>query len=149
MDRFGYKRILEEVMNPPLRTLEAELPDVNWTFQQDNDPKHKSRVVSEWFEKNGIITLPWPAQSPDLNLIENLWAEVGRRRKRSFTRPEELLAAVRTAWESIPVQRLQGLVESMPSRCKAVIEARGHATKLECNSVVICYDFMKSNFIRY
>ena len=48
--------------------------DGSRTFQQDNGPKHKSRVVQNYLEEEGVNALPWSAYSPDLNPIENLWA---------------------------------------------------------------------------
>ena len=76
--------------------------DADFTFQQDLAPAHSAKTTSTWFKDHGIRVLDWPANSPDLNPIENLWRIV--KRKMQYARPnnaEELKTTIRATWALI------------------------------------------------
>lgn len=126
MDRFQYLSILKNTMEP----FAYENMPVKWTFMQDNDPKHSSNVVKDWFLQEKIKVLDWPAQSPDLNPIENLWNDVKTKvSQKNYKNSTELWTGIQEAWYSIPKERCQKLVESMNRRCEAVIKNHGYSTK--------------------
>jgi hypothetical protein len=66
-------------------------------FQQDNDPKDTSHAAQKWFKDNGVKVLDWPAQSPDLNLIEHLWQHL----KQQFAAYETELLSMHKLWEYV------------------------------------------------
>ena len=79
----------------------------------------------------GVQKLDWPSQSPDLNPIEHIWDELERRLRSQPNRPSSLPALTSTLmdiWKSIPMVTYQNLVESLPRRVQAVIDAKGGPT---------------------
>ncbi len=90
--------------------------DADFIFQQDLAPAHTAKGTKSWFNDHGVVTvLDWPANSPDLNPIENLWGIV--KRKMRDTRPnnaDDLKAAIKATWASIPPQQCHKLITSMP-----------------------------------
>ena len=102
----------------------------DYIFQQDNDPKHTCHLVRDWLQDMHMPLLAWPAQSPDLNPIENLWSILDKRLSHRTPQNEaELFAVIESGWNALDQPLLQSLVESMPRRCQAVIDNRGYPTK--------------------
>ena len=103
----------------------------NFKFYQDNDPKHKSHMVRMWLLYNCGHVIDTPAQSPDLNPIENLWVFLKKRvAKRQPTNMASLKTAISEEWLKIPTNYdLKKLVRSMKNRLQCVVDAKGFHTK--------------------
>lgn len=130
LDSKLYCTILEEDLAPSVEYYGGNMAD--FIFQQDNDPKHTSRMAQNWLAANQIEVLDWPPQSPDLNPIEHLWSHL----KRKLAKYELAPTSIKTLWDrivdewnAIPPEVCNGLIASMPEMVSAVVKAKGRYTK--------------------
>ena len=126
------RRIIQYTVKPYLR----DNPDL--IFQQDNATIHRSRYTTEYIQQNQIPVLAgWPAKSPDLSLIENVWNLLKRELEGKIhnlvgrDKKGQLYEKVSEAWTALQnrgADVVQNLYESMPRRIQWVIDKDGGPT---------------------
>uniref|UniRef100_A0A8C6XBH6 Tc1-like transposase DDE domain-containing protein n=1 Tax=Naja naja TaxID=35670 RepID=A0A8C6XBH6_NAJNA len=111
MNSKQYVEVLEKTMLPSAQQLIGK----DFYFQDDNAPCHRAKSVQQWMKKHGVRLLDWPAQSPDLNLTENLWAKIGYEiSKKHLKTKQELTESIIAAWHYIVTKdHVQRLIQSM------------------------------------
>ena len=96
-----------------------------WRLLQDNDPKHKSRIVKKFLDEEVPEVIDWPSNSPDANPIEILWSVIKRRvEKRRPSNLNELNKFLHDEWNKVDMLVINNLIKSMKSRCLALIESK-------------------------
>jgi hypothetical protein len=89
-----------------------------WCFMQDGAPCHTARSTLEALLPLLTLLLYWPANSPDLNPIEMIWAVMKRRLNDvQATTKEEFKAVVQEVWDKLDIEKvINPLVDSFERR---------------------------------
>jgi hypothetical protein len=88
--------------------------------------------VERYKHDNNIHGMVWPAQSPDINVIENCWLRIKRTlqyRAGGITNSGQLFDTILDIWQNFTVEYVQNLYQSIPRRVLACIRSKGHITK--------------------
>ena len=115
-----------------LVTFSTKFYHQNYIFQQYNASIHTAKKTKTWFNEQKIEVIDWPALSPGLNPIENLWGILARRvyhNGRQFQQRDELVDAILKAWDEIDDEILKKLVSTMQQRYISVLEKKGATIK--------------------
>ncbi len=76
MNAERYIKVLEQHMLPSRCRLFQGRPCV---LQQDNAKPHTAAITTAWLRSRRVRVLNWPAYSPDLSPIENIWRIIKRK----------------------------------------------------------------------
>ncbi len=97
-------------------------------FQRDNEKSHTASITTAWLRSRRVQELNWPAWSPDLSNIENIWHIIKQKICQRQQSLQQLEAYIRQEWDQIPTPKIQKLITSMPRCLQAVLKRRGDAT---------------------
>ncbi|GFT97660.1 transposable element Tcb2 transposase [Trichonephila clavipes] len=121
------QRYIDEVLLPHVRLSCGAVGD-KFVFMDDNATCHRTLAVHDCLDSEGIQRLVWPARSPDLNPIENVWDALGRQvagRNYPPTNKNTLIRALTEEWDKLPQQLLDNVVQSMVRRVECCITLHG------------------------
>ncbi|GFS47836.1 transposable element Tc1 transposase [Trichonephila clavipes] len=121
------QRYIDEVLLPHVRLFRGAVGD-KFVFMDDNATCHRTLAVQDCLDSEGIQRFVWPACSPDLNPIENVWDALGRQvagRNYPPTNKNTLIRAFTEEWDKLPQQLLHNVVQSMVRRVECCITLHG------------------------
>lgn len=111
------------------------LPSLRWSNRRgyenelmiDHDGRHHSAVWRHYVEQQRLRPFPdWPSNSPDLNPVENVFAWMKRFvEDRDPRNEQQLKEAIQAAWDELPVEMTETLMDSLPHRLELVIARHG------------------------
>ena len=132
----SYKSLIETHVYPTvLAMFDDDLE--NYYFQNDNAPPYRSAVALNMIQMLGIRHIQWPALSPDLNPVEDIWNYIKRRIYRLLIARQQhptralLQQIIVEEWDRLShhPEIYQRFISRMHHRVKEVIRMRGYPTK--------------------
>lgn len=110
-----------------------EMAGKEWKFQQDNASIHVAKsTLAHFKERNINVFENWPAKSPDMNIIENVWGLLARKVYegcRHYATKEGLIDGIKDAWRTLDQRTIQNLYHGLQRRIIALYDANGGHTK--------------------
>jgi hypothetical protein len=110
-------------------------PSMEPLFMEDGNSAHghksTSNCCAKWRTNHGIILMPHPSTSPDMNPIEKCWRRIKQslhRRKHQPTTVAQMEQAVTEEWDAIPQEWINQLVLKHEHWVHVLAERRGWST---------------------
>ena len=109
--------------------IESKYPNGH-RLMADNDPKHTSNCAREFIEDTGINWWRTPAESPDLNPIQNMWHELKEylRREVKPRTKDQLVNGIEMFWKSVDVRKCRKYIRHLRKVFPSIIQREGGAT---------------------
>jgi transposase len=126
-----YKYVLQRLFIPFYERMRAKHGE-EVVMQEDNASWHRAGIVERYLTNKKVNRIKWPAQSPDLNPIENLWKYIKdliSATRHRIKNPTEMREALKEIWPKISGEFLLRLCDSVPNRWRDCLKNKGGATK--------------------
>lgn len=123
----GYIDLLNS--NDIFTSLDEHFGTKQYYFEQDGAPSHTAKKTIQWMStKNVNVIEKWPANSPDLSCIEQIWSILEAKiQKYKINSLNDLYSALKKEWYAIPQNKLDSLIAKTPERFRLCIENNGKA----------------------
>ena len=105
-----------------------EIADKKILLQMDNARVHWAKDSLIFYKENDIWLIDWPANSPDLNPIENLWAYVKHKLGDKKYTKNQLIAKIHSIWNDISNEQIQSTWTSIYERIQQWLDSEGKLT---------------------
>lgn len=96
-------------------------------FQQDNASIHTARKTMKFFAEERVPVVAWPAKSPDLSIIENVWHLLSQEvyRDGQFKNRQDLIDKIELAAGKLKKSVVIDLYNGISNRLIQVVEKKG------------------------
>ena len=96
-------------------------------LQQDNDPKHASYLIEEFFKEHNVNWWPTPPESPDFNPIENVWGPLKQFLRNTYKPKnlEELKEGIQQFWVTLTPEVCTRYIDHLKKVIPKVIQEEG------------------------
>jgi len=98
-----------------------------FVFQQDNAPAHRHATLCDFSINAGVPPELWPANSPDLNLVDyRIWSVVQQRVYQSRVHDiDELKQRLQQVWRDVDQSITDNAIDEWRKRLHACVQAKG------------------------
>ena len=126
-----YKYILQQLFILFYKRIRAKYSN-KVVMQEDNVLQHTAKIITKYLANKKVRQMNQPPQSPNLNLIKNLWKyikDIISKHRHKIRNTKDIRLALQIAWPQIDEDFLLTLCDSVPRRQEACLKNKGGATK--------------------